>query len=169
MMPPPMPMGSDPMQQQPPMGGPEGEPSEDGMGMDSEQEGGPGSDVKKYSGELSQALNTYNEENPNDEEKVNKYAINMIAAQVADYLSDKDKRSAIKKLQGDDDADAGLSSDEQPQQDPSQQGSMMPQMESRIVKEIADELINGRKSPKRDEESITNDMVSKDNPFVSKR
>ena len=135
--------------------------------MDADGEGGVGSDVKKYSGELSQALNTYNEENPNDEEKLNKYAANMIAAQVANYLSDKDKRSVIKKLQGDDgDVDDGMSSDEQPQM---QSESPMPQMESRIVKEIADELLNGRKPTKRDEKYVTNKKVTKHNPFVSNR
>lgn len=161
MMPPPMPAGPDPM-----MGGEIGEgpsqiggeePPIDGTPEGEDSEGGPGADVKKYSGELSQALNTYNEENPNDEEKINKYAANMIAAQVADYLSDKDKRSVIKKIQGDD--DDGMSSDEQP----------MPQMENRIVKEIADELLNGRKGTKRDEKFITNSDITKNNPFVSKR
>ena len=124
-------------------------------------ENGPGSDVKKYSGELSQALNTYNEENPNDEGKLNKYAINMIAAQVANNLSDKDKRSVVKKLRGDMD---DMSSDEQPQ--PKQQEM---QMESRVIDEISNELMNDRKPIKRDEKKITNKMVSKRNPFVSNR
>lgn len=159
---PPMPMEPDPMQQ-PPMDGPEVDNTMGDEVEGNDGENGPGSDVKKYSGELSQALNTYNEETPNDEEKVNKYAINMIAAQVADYLSDKDKRNVIKKLQGQDDDDS-LASDEQPT--PNEQ---IPQMESRIVKEIADELLNGRKSAKRDEKKITNKEVTKSNPFVSER
>ena len=160
---PPMPMEPDAMQQSP-MDAPEGEEPMGGETGETDGENGPGKDVKKYSGELSQALNNYNEEMPNDEEKVNKYAINMIAAQVADYLSDKDKRSVIKKLQGNGDEDDSLASDEQPTlQEP------MPQMESRIVKEIADELINGRKSTKRDEKTITNKEITKNNPFVSER
>ena len=159
--------GDDPMMGgEPPIGGPEdgdmeGEPEGNG-----DPENGPGADVKKYSGELSQALNTYNEENPSDEEKINKYAVNMIAAQVADYLSDKDKRSVIKKLkgEGDDDVSDEMSSDEQPQGE-----EPMPQMESRIVREISDELLNGRKGTKRDERFITNKEITKRNPFVSKR
>ena len=128
-----------------------------------ENEGGAGSDVKKYYGELSQALNTYNEENPNDDDKINKYAINMIAAQVADYLSDKDKRSVIKKLKGDSD---DMSSDEQPNQMGGEEQPQM-EMENRIVKEMADELLNGRKSVKRDEKYITNKEVTKGaSPFV---
>ena len=160
-------MGQDPMMGQgptmgmPPMEEPQGgEPPVDG---EEDSENGPGSDVKKYSGELSQALNTYNEENPNDEEKINKYAINMIAAQVANNLSDKDKRSVIKKLNGDED---DMSSDEQPMQD---EQEPMPQMENRIVSEIADELLNGRKPTKRDEKFVTNKKVTKHNPFVSNR
>lgn len=160
MPPPPMPMGQDPMMggEEPPMGEPGGE---EPMGEpEGDPENGPGADVKKYSGELSQALNTYNEENPSDEEKINKYAANMVAAQVADYLSDKDKRSVIKKLQGNgEDVSDGMSPDEQP----------MPQMESKIVSEIADELLNGRKPTKRYEKFITNKDVTKHNPFVSKR
>lgn len=156
----------------PPMGPESAMPQMGGMdsqnGMDDFQnevqddnENGPGSDVKKYSGELSQALNTYNEENPNDEGKLNKYAINMIAAQVANNLSDKDKRSVVKKLRGDMD---DMSNDEQPQ--PKQQE--MP-MESRVIDEISNELMNDRKPIKRDEKKITNKMVSKRNPFVSNR
>jgi ClpP class serine protease len=163
------PMGPDPMMQEPPMGDmPQGdEELPDGAegGSVGDSEGGPGSDVKKYSGELSQALNSYNEENPNDEEELNKYAINMIAAQVADSLSDKDKRKVIKKLNGDED---DMSSDEQPTPDDGQEP--MPQMENRIVNEIVDELLNGRKGTKRDEKYITNNKVrKKGSPFASDR
>jgi hypothetical protein len=45
----------------------------------------------------------------------------------------------------------------------------MPQMENRIVSEIADELLNGRKPTKRDEKFVTNKKVTKHNPFVSNR
>ena len=178
---PPMPPMND---QMPPMGGPDemggpddmsgapddmgGEPSD----MEGDSEGGAGSDVKKYSGELSQALNSYNEENPSDEEKINKYAINMIAAQVADYLSDKDKRSVIKKLKGQED---DMSSDEQPEDDEMPQddemGGMPPMAESRIVDEIVNGILNsrGERNTKRNERKITNDDVSlEDNPFVYK-
>lgn len=163
-MPPMPPMGGDVPGGDPMMGG-----EEPPMGPDAEgepdEEGGAGSDVKKYSGELSQALNTYNEENPNDEEKLNKYAANMIAAQVANYLSDKDKRKVIKKLQGEDDeGDDGMSSDEQPQPQPEEEP--MPQMENRIIKEITDELINGRKPAKRKEKYRTNKKVTDHSPFV---
>lgn len=160
-MPPMPPMGGDPMGGgMPPMGDDEG--MDDGTPDAESSEGGVGADVKEYSGELSQALNTYNEENPNDDEKINKYAINMIAAQVADYLSDKDKRSVIKKLKGDED---DMSSDEQPEM-PEDDG-MQPQMES-IIREVVDNLVNGRHT-KRNERYITNDELNKeDNPFVSK-
>ena len=163
-MPPMPPMDS----QMPPMGGPDDMGTPDMGGeepegdMEGDSEGGAGSDVKKYSGELSQALNSYNEENPSDEEKINKYAINMIAAQVADYLSDKDKRSVIKKLKGQED---DMSSDEQPQGDEMpQDGGMPPMDENRIVKEIVDDLVNGRHTG-RNEKKITNDEVSERNPF----
>ncbi len=154
---PPMPPMNDPN-----MGAPEdiGAPDAGAPDMEGDSEGGAGGDVKKYSGELSQALNSYNEENPSDEEKINKYAINMIAAQVADYLSDKDKRNVIKKLQGQED---DMSSDEQPQND--DMGGMPPMDENRIVQEIVDDLVNGRHT-KRNERSITNGEISKDNPFV---
>jgi hypothetical protein len=165
-------MGGDPMGGGPdPMGGgPDdmGDPDMDGEGPDDmggDSENGPGKDVKKYSGELSQALNSYNEENPEDEEKVNKYAINMIAAQVADYLSDKDKRSVIKKLRGSED---DMSSDEMPEGPEDDEQGMPPMAESRIVREIVDDLVNGRHT-KRNERQITNDEVSQDDsPYVYK-
>jgi hypothetical protein len=153
------------------MDGPMGGPDMEGPGMEGgeegmDSEGGVGADVKKYSGELSQALNSYNEENPDDDEKINKYAINMIAAQVADYLSDKDKRNVIKKLKGDED---DMSSDEQPMPgDEGESDDMMPQMEmeNRIVREITDELLNGRKPTKRDERFITNSDIEDESPFT---
>ena len=161
-MPPTPPMGG------PDMGAPDNMGTPDDMGepdeMNVDSEGGAGGDVKKYSGELSQALNSYNEENPSDEEKINKYAINMIAAQVADYLSDKDKRSVIKKLQGNED---DMSSDEQPQNDGIPQGGeqeMPPMDENRIVQEIVNDIIDGRHT-KRSERRITEDEVSDDNLF----
>ena len=164
MMPPQMPMPEPMMGQDPMMCGdeqmsPEGEPYE--IGGD-DKEGGVGSDVKKYSGELSQALNTYNEENPSDDEKLNKYAINMIAAQVANSLSDKDKRSVIKKLNGDED---DMSSDEQPEMD----GQMMEQAMNDVVNEITNELMDDERRTKRGEKYITNDKVSDRDPFVSNR
>lgn len=168
---PPMPPMNDPGMGAPGMDAPDmGEPDMEGGepdDMNGDSEGGAGGDVKKYSGELSQALNSYNEENPNDDEKINKYAINMIAAQVADYLSDKDKRSVIKKLKGQED---DMSSDEQPQDDDMPQDDEMdgmpPMDENRIVQEIVDDLINGRHT-KRNERSITNDEVNKEeSPFV---
>ena len=158
--------------QMPPIGEPDDMGTLDASGetpegdMNGNSEGGAGNDVKKYSGELSQALNTYNEENPSDEEKVNKYAINMIAAQVADYLSDKDKRSVIKKLKGQED---DMSSDEQQQND--NMGGMPPMTESRLVDEIVNGILNdrGERNTKRNEKQITNNEVSKeDNPFVYK-
>lgn len=170
------PIGGDPMMGGDPMeGGPDDmeDPDMDGEGPDSmggDSENGPGKDVKKYSGELSQALNSYNEENPEDEEKVNKYAINMIAAQVADYLSDKDKRSVIKKLRGSED---DMSSDEMPEgeempEGPDDEQGMPPMDENRIVREIVDDLVNGRHT-KRNERQITNDEVSQDDsPYVYK-
>lgn len=150
--------------QMPPMEAPDdmGASYMGGEEAEGDLEGGVGSDVKKYSGELSQALNSYNEENPSDDEKINKYAINMIAAQVADYLSDKDKRSVIKKLNGQED---DMSSDEQPQgNEMPQDGGMLPMDENRIVREVVDDLVNGRHTG-RNEKKITNDEVSERNPF----
>ena len=96
----------------------------------------------------------------------------MIAAQVADYLSDKDKRSVIKKLKGQED---DMSSDEQPEDDEMPQddemGGMPPMTESRIVDEIVNGILNsrGERNTKRNERKITNDDVSlEDNPFVYK-
>lgn len=177
------PIGGDPMMDGGPMGGgPDsmgGGPDDmEGPDMDGEEpdsmggdsENGPGKDVKKYSGELSQALNSYNEENPEDEEKVNKYAINMIAAQVADYLSDKDKRSVIKKLRGNEDdmSSDGMPEDEEMSEGPDDEQGMPPMDENRIVREIVDDLVNGRHT-KRNERQITNDEVSQDDsPYVYK-
>jgi hypothetical protein len=59
------------------------------------------------------------------------------------------------------DVDDGMSSDEPPQQE-----EPMPQMENRIIKEITDELINGRKPAKRKEKYRTNKKVTNHSPFV---
>ena len=160
---PPMPMNDPNM---PPMGGmgEEGQPIMDDMDVE-DSEGGVGSDIKKYSGELSQALNTYNEENPEDEEKLNKYAINMIAAQVANSLSDKDKRQVIKKIKGDsEDDEIGIEG-----QEPNDDAQMMEQISNNVVNEITNELMDTERHGKRGEKYITNDEVTSHNPFVSNR
>jgi DNA-directed RNA polymerase specialized sigma subunit len=163
-------MGGGPDMGGDPMGGPMDDPTggqmdmnqDDSMGGDEPQDmnnGGVGDDIRQYAGELSQALNDYNEENPNDEGKLNKYAINMIAAQVADSLSDKDKRSVIKKLKGNAD---DMSDDTVPNEQPNDQ-----QMElgESIVSEIVNELGKERKG-KRHPKKISNKDVTRRNPFV---
>lgn len=167
------PMPAPPMDD-PMMGGPEApqEPMDGGVpGDEPDMEGadgqvedkGVGSDVREYSGELSQALNDYNEENPSDEEKLNKYAINMIASQVADALSDKDKRQVIKKLRGNEED----LSNEEPQEEMPMESSTV---EEDIVNEIVNDLItNNKRGTKRDEKYVTNKDVTKRNPFVSGR
>ena len=168
------PMGGDPMGgmgEQMDMGQDAPMDGEDPMGSGEPDEGsdGPGGDVRKYAGELSQALNDYNEENPNDDGKLNKYAINMIAAQVADSLSDKDKRNVIKKLKGnaDDMSDDSIPQDDMEQDAPMGGNNQMNLGES-LVSEIVNEIGDERKR-KRHEKRITNKEVTKRNPFVSKR
>lgn len=172
-------MNAMPPMPEPPMNGPmmgpdAQEPMDGGVPGDEpdmegadEQDGGDsgvGSDVREYSGELSQALNDYNEENPSDEEKLNKYAINMIASQVADALSDKDKRQVIKKLRGNEE---DLSSEEQPQEDMPMEST---NVEEDVVNEIVNDLIsNNKRGTKRDEKYVTNKKITKRNPFVSGR
>lgn len=148
------------MNQEEPMG-------DDPMGGDAQGEDadGPGGDVRKYAGELSQALNDYNEENPSDEGKLNKYAINMIAAQVADSLSDKDKRGVIKKLNGNAD---DMSDDSMPQDDVMNNGGNQMGLGESIVSEIVGELDKERRV-KRNEKRITNKGVTRRNPFVGNR
>lgn len=161
---------------EPPMGG-EDEmdspmpPMEGDGGAPEESEGSTvGKDVREYSGQLSQALKDYNDENPEDDEKLNKYAINMIAAQVADNLSDKDKRSVIKKLKGmGDDTDDELGEESQ-EDDMQMQDDNNPdlQLES-YIGEVVSDILSSERHTKRGEKKVTNDKVSRKNPFVSKR
>ena len=164
------PMGEDPMggmNGQMDMGQdePMGDMTQDGPMGGEENSEGPGEDIRKYAGELSQALNDYNEENPSDEGKLNKYAINMIAAQVADSLSDKDRRNVIKKLKGNAD---DMSDDSMPQNGNMGGGEDQMNLGESLVSEIVNDL-TGERMVKRNEKRVTNKDVTRKNPFVSRR
>ena len=164
---------------------------DDGSTPEESEGNGVGKDVREYSGKLSQALNDYNQENPDDDERLNKYAINMIAAQVADNLSDRDKRNVIKKLKGigDDDepndnieGDDGMDNGIEPDVDAkgedgmTDNGSMNArgnkgndlQLES-YISEIVSDILSSERHTRRGERKVTNKKVSRKNPFVSKR
>ena len=149
------------------------EPMPDDPMNDGEEgsEGGVAGDVRKYSGELSQALNDYNEQEPDDEEKLNKYAINMIAAQVKGKLDGKDVKKIVNKLEGGNDSDGEMPDEDDdegmpPSPDKFQNESR--RMTEEVVTEIMDELLNGRKPVRRDN-LIRRKDISRNNPFVSKR
>lgn len=130
-----------------------------------DEEGGTVGDVRKYAGELSQALNDYNEQFPDDKDKLNKYAINMIAAQVKGKLDGKDVNKLMNKLDG----DGGEEEQTQtPTKEPVDFQNESKEGADSIVNEIMDELLNGRKPTKRDELKRRTD-ISKNNPFVSRR
>ena len=162
--------------EEPPLGddggmGNDAPPMGDDGSMPEESEGnGVGKDVREYSGKLSQALNDYNQENPDDDERLNKYAINMIAAQVADNLSDKDKRNVIKKLKGigdDDDIEGDEKMDNGSMNARRNKGNDL-QLES-YISEIVSDILSSERHTRRGERKVTNNKVSRKNPFVSKR
>lgn len=159
---PPMPM-DDPMQDMQTQNAEEPIPNE--QGGDDSEEGGIAGDVRKYAGELSQALNDYNEQYPEDKDKLNKYAINMVAAQVKGKLEGKDVNKLVNKLEN------GEGNEEQmqePSEEPADFQNESKDVADSVVTEIMDELLNGRGPRKRDELKRRKD-IGKNNPFVSNR
>lgn len=124
-------------------------------------------EIQKLSGQLSQALNTYNQNQQQMDSELNKYVAGMIIPQAVKGMDETDKEEIINKLNK-------PSTQEQPQmQEPNPNDMQMNQqnpmqMESRHIDEIIDSILDNEVR-KRNEKKITNKRLSKTNPFVTNR
>ena len=138
------------------MGGIDETPQMDDNGEESEDK----KDIQRLSGELSQKLVTYNQQQQDDE--LNKYVAGMIIPQTTKNLDSNAKQDIVNKIEKNENEDGGE--------------NMMPTESynrlDELVNEIVDSMISNRKrerSTERDEKKITNTKVRNDNPFVSNR
>ena len=138
------------------MGGIDETPQMNDNGEESEDK----KDIQRLSGELSQKLVTYNQQQQDDE--LNKYVAGMIIPQTTKNLDSKAKQDIVNKIEKNENEDSGE--------------NMMPTESynrlDELVNEIVDSMISNRKrerSTERDEKKITNTKVRNDNPFVSNR
>lgn len=169
--------GQMPMAQPTDMGGGDqmsGQPPIDDFSTtsDDDVEIDPKKEIEKLTGELSQKLRLYNEEN-NDRE-LSKYVGGMIAAQVGKNLNASDKKKIVKKLNGSDDDLMGMVGDGQDEMEMDDDGQdAMAPMEAKIkrsvnLSEVLNNLMYDDESQKtRASKDIRNKKIDKkDNPFV---
>jgi hypothetical protein len=118
----PMDGGTDPM-----MGNEDGMPQDNNFGggfdpgVEANEETDPQKFIQQLTGKLSQSLKKYNDENPDDEDGLNKYVAGMVATQAAKGLTEPEKNEIIKKINtGDtdeDDSNEELPEDEMDKED----------------------------------------------------
>lgn len=164
----PMMGGQDPM-----AGGPDGSPEDDFGGEDSEVELDPKKEIQKMTGELSQKLRLYNDEN-NDQE-LSKYVAGMIVAQAAKNLNNKDKKEIVQKMNRPEDemedmVDGGDMGEGQDVDESGQMDGGDMKLEGKTyrcytVNEVANKIMSKR-AEKRPSKEMRNHRVTKNNPFV---
>lgn len=139
------PMGRDPgMNDEPDMGGmPDmnGEGGEFGNDNSSEKKDGK-KEIQRKTGELSQMLRDYNQEQGEPDVELNKYVSGMILKQSTDGLSEEDAEEIIKKVKSDEDFEEPDSEDSEMEdyemngpdgdmgQEPDMDGNDIPPMEN---------------------------------------
>lgn len=184
----PPPGGPDPMGPPPagpdPIGPPPAGPDENGAPEDPEMgdmEGGEGNNDKKniqqLTGELSQALSQYNDEQDEPDTELNKYVMNMLAKQAGKAMTPKDRKQVVKKLKGDDESDEDMEEpigDDMPDENesmPENDGGMNESRLNRIIDEVLGDMANKKRDldHKRYNKEISNKDVTFENPFVVDR
>lgn len=166
------------------MGPPPAGPDEDGTPEGPEMgdmEGGEGNNDKKniqqLTGELSQALSQYNDEQEEPDTELNKYVMNMLAKQAGKAMTPKDRKQVVKKLKGDDEPDEGMEEpmgDDMPDENegmPENEGGMNESRLNRIIDEVLGDMTTNKRDldHKRYNKEISNEDVTFGNPFVVDR
>ena len=168
-------MGNDPMMGNDPIGGDMEDPMmDDEMGG---EENDPKKEIQKLSGQLSQKLRSYNDEQEKPDTDLNKYVAGMVIPQATKSMTSDEKAEVINKIKKgmtDDDleTDDSMEGMDDMGGDDNSMGDMP--MESKhnldnIINEIIGSLINGDEKENREEKKITNKRVTNKNPFVSNR
>ena len=89
-------MGNDPMMGNEPMGGDMEDPMmDDEMGG---EENDPKKEIQKLSGQLSQKLRTYNDEQQSPDTDLNKYVAGMVITQATKSMTSDEKAEVINKI-----------------------------------------------------------------------
>lgn len=150
-------MGNPPMNE--PMNGTIGEPQGD-MTMDDEEGDDPKKNIQRLAGELSQALRTYNQDQPQPDTDLNKYVMGMIVTQASKDMTSNEKDEIIKKIQ----------KGESEMNDTEKNGEEMPMecIKRKNVNEIMDSTVSQEREGKREDKKMNN-KLSKKNPFISNR
>lgn len=133
-------------------------------GEDGAEELDPKKAIQKQTGELSQELNNYNNENGPDADLA-KYVLGMIAAQATKSMTDSDKKEVIQKIEkgnlDNDEGSEGL-------------GESIIRKKKNHIAQLK-EMINNILEPddyskNREEREIRNKFINKrKNPFVANR
>lgn len=101
-------------------------------GVEADEETDPKRFIQQLTGKLSQSLNSYNNENGEVDQDLNKYVASMVVTQAAKGLDDKDRKEIIKKINTSDaeDTDEEMTDDVPVEDDMNE--NPMPQNESKV-------------------------------------
>lgn len=114
----------------------------------------PKKNIQRLTGELSQALRTYNDEQETLDTDLNKYVVGMIASQAGKNMTSDEKNEIVKKIQKGEDVESMDNNDD------------MAMTESQnIVNELNNMVTNDENNKERYEKK----SPQRKNPFISNR
>jgi len=114
----------------------------------------PKKNIQRLTGELSQALRTYNDEQETPDTDLNKYVVGMIASQAGKNMTSDEKNEIVKKIQKGEDVESMDNNDD------------MAMTESQnIVNELNNMVTNDENNKERYEKK----SPQRKNPFISNR
>lgn len=151
-----------PMEEPMPNEGPEGMAQPEDSGEEAELD--PKKEIQKMTGELSQKLRLYNDENSDPE--LSKYVAGMIAVQAGKNLSGKDKKDIVKKLNGSEEEMEDMAMNGENQDSDQNENQPQPQMEGYIREIVNNVLSNDERKTRRPSKEIKNKRINGNNPFV---
>ena len=181
-------MGDDMSQGLPPMGGDEGmDPSQDNggnnpfdnnfdAGVEADENEDPENYIKQLTGKLAQKLRSFNKENGQPDESLNKYAAKMVIKAAADGMSPEGRtelKKAVNTAKGSEDDVEDMSSDGS---DGGNEETGMDDMEQPQIsecyftkKDLAEALINMEKEKKEEKRPTEKTKKKKETIFSGPR
>lgn len=138
------------------------------MNMDSNGETPEKKEIQQLTGQLSQKLTDYNNNQQQKDSELNKYVANMIVKQAAKGMEDNDKNDVIKKM-NDENGDDSQQTDDMANDNNMAMESVR-RMADKIVSEIFNNsLVDDNKNDERKEKKITKPYRNLKSPFASNR
>lgn len=115
----------------------------------------PKKNIQRLTGELSQALRTYNDEQETPDTDLNKYVVGMIASQASKNMTSDEKNEIVKKIQKGEDVESMDNNND----------DMAMTESNNMVNELNNMVTNDENNKERYEKK----SPQRKNPFISNR